>query len=44
MARFLKGSDVMFLNDQEGREDLESMLTTYKTNIQHNTPETNNFS
>jgi hypothetical protein len=44
MARFPKGSDVMFLNNQEDQVDPDSILTTYKPNIQHNILETNNFS
>jgi hypothetical protein len=41
MTRFLKGADMMFLNDQDGPE---SMLTTYKTNIQPASAGINSFS
>jgi hypothetical protein len=44
MFRSPKGSDMMFLNNQEGKEDSASMLTTYKTNIQSASQETDNFS
>lgn len=44
MTRFLKGLDVMFLNNQEDQKDLESILTTYKMNIQHAAAESISFS
>lgn len=44
MTRFPKGSDVVFLNNQEDQVDPDSILTTYKSTIQHKVLEINHFS